>query len=196
MKQRLNAHLTSLITLKERGLRESTIKARKSYVSKLLGRLPTTVKSLESITTSDLYLVFSNHSWPSTGLLAARDFFELLYKNGITKVDFSTCVPNPKRPKTLPSVYSKDEVEKLLSSIDVNTSQGKRDYAFLMLATHMGLRSSDIVNLSLSDINYDTKTIDIVQVKTSNPVTIIIKKFLSNSLAIDKQSKFYFDMLK
>jgi site-specific recombinase XerD len=163
-----------LTTLAKRGLKDSTIKARKSYVGKLLGRIPQTVKSLEKITAADLYTVFSDYSWPSTGLVAARDFLAALYRSGVTKVDLSVCVPNPRRPRSLPSVYSESEVTRLLSSIDRSTILGKRDYAILMLASHMGLRSSDIVNLSFSDINYAAKTIDIVQVKTSNPVTLVM----------------------
>ena len=167
-----------LDALAHRGLRDSTIKTRRSYVGKLLDRIPATVKSLGKITTSDLYLVFSNYNWPLAGLSAARDFFNFLYKNEITKVDFSTCVPNPKRPRTLPSVYSEDEVTRLLSSIDLSTAFGK----LLMLASHMVLRSSDIVNLSLADINYSAKTIDIVQVKTLKPITLIMNKNIEDAI--------------
>ena len=171
-----------LVALAERGLRDSTIKARKSHVGKLLARIPKTVESLEKITTSDLSSVFSNYIWSSSGFLAARDFLNCVYNSGATKVDFSTCVPNPRRPRTLPSVYSEDEVAGLLSSIDSSTDLGKRDYAFLMLAAHMGLRSSDIVNLSLADINYSAKTIDIVQVKTLKPITLIMNKNVEDAI--------------
>jgi site-specific recombinase XerD len=171
-----------LEVLSRRGLRNTTIQARKSYVGKLLGRIPDTVKTIKKITAADLYTVFADYSWPSTGLVAARDFFSHLYKSGATKVDLSVCVPNPRRPRSLPSVYSEDEVAQLLSSIDRSTVLGKRDYAILILASHMGLRSSDIVNLSLTDINYATKTIDIVQVKTSNPVTLVMNRDIEDAI--------------
>ena len=171
-----------LCILEKRGLRESTIRGRKSYVGKLLSRIPTTVKSLEKITATDLCSVFVDYSWPLPGFLAARDFLGCLYKSGITKTDFSICVPNPRRPRPLPSVYSEDEVTKLLFSIDRSTALGKRDYAILMLASHMGLRSSDIVNLSSMDINYDAKTIDIIQVKTLNPITLVMNKDIEDAI--------------
>ena len=171
-----------LAALSKRGLRDTTIKARKSYIDKLLGRMPTSVKSLGKITADDLYTVFADYSWPSTGLVAARDFFGHLFKSGATKADFSVCVPNPQRPRSLPSVYSEEELARLLSSIDRGNILGKRDYAILMLASHLGLRSSDIVNLSLADINYAAKTISIVQVKTSNPVTLVMNSDIEDAI--------------
>ena len=175
----LNEHLD---VLEKRGLRDSTIKSRKPYIAKLLDRIPKTVKSLEKINATDLYSVFSEYNWPSTGLLAVRDFLRCLYKGGATKTDFSVCVPKPQRPKPLPSIYSEDEVTKLLASIDRSTALGKRDYAILMLASHTGLRSSDIINLSFGDINYTAKTINIVQIKTLRPITLVMNKDIEDAI--------------
>ena len=44
----------------------------------------------------------------------------------------------------------------------------KPDYAILLLAAHIGLRSSDIVSLTFKDINYTEKTIEIIQSKTEH----------------------------
>ena len=82
----------------------------------------------------------------------------------------------------MPSVYSRDEVSRLLSSVDRSTSMGKRDYAILLLAAKLGLRSSDIVNLKLRDIDYDKKTIDIIQVKTGKPLTLVLNADIEEAL--------------
>jgi site-specific recombinase XerD len=58
--------------------------------------------------------------------------------------------------------------------VDRGDAMGKRDYAVMMLAAHLGLRSSDIVNLSPDDIDRANKSIDIVQVKTESPVTFVM----------------------
>jgi integrase len=71
-------------------------------------------------------------------------------------------------------VYSGEEVERLLSSVDRTTDLGKRDYAILILAAHLGLRSSDIVGLSFNDIDYMAKTIKTVQTKTGRPLTLVM----------------------
>jgi site-specific recombinase XerD len=163
-----------LDALAKRGLRDSTIRSRRTYAGKLLGRIPATVLLPENITAADLHTAFANHVWPTVGYVAARDFLAFLYKNGLIKFDLSVCVPNPRRQRSLPSVYTENEVARLLASIDRSTVLGKRDYAILMLASHMGLRSSDIVNLSLTDIDYASGSIGIVQVKTAAPVTLVM----------------------
>jgi len=75
-----------------------------------------------------------------------------LFDNGITKTDLSACVPKLRRHEPLPSVYTGDEVARLLLSVDRTTDIGKRDYAIIILAAHLGLRSSDIVNLSFKRV--------------------------------------------
>jgi site-specific recombinase XerD len=160
--------------LAKRGFSKSTITTRERYVGQLLGRLPATVLSLQKLTAADLYSTFAQAEWPDVSFSTARCFLRFLFENGATKADMSACVPNPRRPKPLPSIYSGDEVSRLLSSIDRTTNMGRRDYAFIMLAAHLGLRSSDIVNLSFEDIDHDTETIEIVQVKTEQPIKLVM----------------------
>jgi len=140
----------------------------------MLSRLPETVLSLKTLSAADLYNVFTKHEWPSVGLLASRDMLSFLYEKNVTKTNLSECVPRPRRPRALPSVYSGDEVNRLLSTVDRSTGLGKRDYAVLILAAHLGLRSSDIVGLSFKDVDYKAKTIEIIQSKTERPVTLVM----------------------
>ena len=168
--------------LTKRGFRETTINSRKLYAGRLLARLPDTVLTLEKLTAADLYQVFTQYEWVSTGFVTARSFLIFLFENDVTKTDLSVCVPNPRRPRPLPSVYSKDEVSRLLSAVNRTTSIGKRDYAILMLATYLGLRSSDIVNLSLKDIDHAAKTIGVVQIKTARPLTLVMNSDLEDAI--------------
>jgi integrase len=50
----------------------------------------------------------------------------------------------------VPSAYPKEEVEKLLVSIDRGNPKGKRDYAIILMAARLGLRAQDICNLCLT----------------------------------------------
>lgn len=163
-----------LQSLAKRGFRETTIQGRRMYSGKLLSRLPETVLTLESLTAADLYRVFTQYEWPTTSYYAASSLLSFLHENRVTKENLSACVPKPTRPRALPSIYSGEEIERLLSSVDRDSNMGKRDYAILMIASHMGLRSSDIVNLSLTDINYIEKTVEITQIKTQRPVTLVM----------------------
>lgn len=72
----------------------------------------------------------------------------------------------PSGRKVLPALQE-EELESIISSIDRSTVGGKRNYAMLMLATCTGLRSIDIANLRLLDINWADLTIYLVQHKTS-----------------------------
>jgi site-specific recombinase XerD len=162
--------------LAKRGYRESTIINCKIYAGRLLGRLPETVLSVEDLSAADLYEVFTKHEWHSAGLAAARSFLSFLFETGGTKINLTACVPRPIRPRPLPSVYSGDEVKRLLSSVDRTTSLGKRDYAILVLAEDLGLCSSDIAGLSFKDVDYRAKTIEIIQVKTARPVKLVMNR--------------------
>jgi len=162
--------------LVKRGYKEKTVIDHKSYAERLLGRLPETVLSPKDLSAACLYEVFTKHEWHSSWLAATRNFLSFLFENGDTKTNLSACVPRPAHPKPLPSVYSGDEVKRLLSSVDRTTSLGKRDYAVLVLAAYLGLRSSDIAGLSFKDIDYKAKTIDIIQFKTARPLKLVMNK--------------------
>ena len=161
-------------SLEKRGFSKSTITTRSRYAGRLLERLGGTVSSLENLSAADLYGIFTQYQWPFVTFPTAKSLLVFLFENGITKADLSVCVPKPRRPEPLPSVYTGEEVARLLSSVDRTTGTGKRDYAIIILAAHLGLRSSDIVNLSFKDIDRKAKTIGITQVKTSRPITLVM----------------------
>ncbi len=59
-----------------------------------------------------------------------------------------------------------DDVAAVLGVIDRDTPKGKRDYAMILLAAVLGLRSIDIVTLCLDEINWATGEIVLKQTKT------------------------------
>ena len=59
----------------------------------------------------------------------------------------------PKTMRHLPKVISEQEVEKLLEAADTRSSYGLRDRAMLETIYATGLRVSELVNLSLAEIN-------------------------------------------
>ena len=171
-----------LESLVKRGYKRNTLITRKRYAERLLSRVPETILSLEELSAINLYDAFTKYEWPSVSLSTARSFLSFLFEIGVTKTNLSVCVPRPIRPRSLPSVYSGDEVNRLLSSVDRTSSLGKRDYAILLLASHVGLRSSDIVGLSFNDIDSMTKTIGIIQVKTARPVKLVMNREVEEAI--------------
>lgn len=95
-----------------------------------------------------------------------RNFMSFLSENGYVKADYSTIVPHFSKPYILPSVYTEDEIRRIENAVDKNTDVGKRDYAMLLLASRMGMRSGDIVRLRLRDVASPENGINIIQQKT------------------------------
>ena len=103
-----------------------------------------------------------------------RRIVNWLYDNN--KIDFDGHSLFPRivgqSRSNLISYYDNDEIEKLLNCVDITTSIGKRDYLILSILVYLGLRISDVVDLKLSDINWNLNTISIVQQKTQNTLTL------------------------
>lgn len=74
--------------------------------------------------------------------------------------------------KKLPSHYTPEEVMCIEKSIDRKYAIGKRDYAIILLATRLGLRSSDIRLLQFSNIDWDNNVITLEQFKTEEPIEL------------------------
>ncbi|WP_049895991.1 tyrosine-type recombinase/integrase [Oribacterium sp. NK2B42] len=85
--------------------------------------------------------------------------------------DYSTLVPHYRKPYVIPSVYSIEEIRRIEEIIDTSTLLGKRDYAMILLASRMGMRSGDIVKLKIKDVE-NRSSIDILQEKTRHMLHI------------------------
>jgi integrase len=68
-------------------------------------------------------------------------------------------------------MYSEEEVQKVLSSVDRSSAIGKRDYLILILAAEYGWRNGDIRHFRLEQINWDKNEICFYQDKTDVPVS-------------------------
>jgi len=79
-------------------------------------------------------------------------------------------------------MYSKDEVEKLIASVDRGSSIGKRNYAIILLAARLGLRSSDISNLKFENILWEQNTIGFVQYKTEKEIELPLLPEVGNAI--------------
>lgn len=84
--------------------------------------------------------------------------------------------------KKVYGILSQEEKKSLLDVID-DSSTGKRDKAFIMLAMDCGLRSSDICHLKLNEIDWRTSSVRIVQQKTQNGLSVPFSTDTGNALA-------------
>jgi integrase/recombinase XerD len=102
-----------------------------------------------------------------------RTFLRFLYQAGYHARDLSGSVPRIRSwyYERVPPVWPADSVQRLLAAVDRGSPTGKRDYAILLLAARLGMRTADIRALTLSALQWDTKTITYAQQKTRRTVT-------------------------
>lgn len=101
-----------------------------------------------------------------------RMFLKFLNMNDLVDADYSTLVPHYKKATIIPVTYSENEVLRFETAINRTTATGKRDYAMLLLATRLGMRSGDISKLSLDELDFEQDTIHLIQEKTSQPLDL------------------------
>ena len=107
-------------------------------------------------------------------LTSIRQFLIYLHETGRTEANSSLIVPNYGAPSTqkVPSFYTREEIERLLGAMDRADSKGKRDYAMILIASRLGLRSSDICQLKFSELDWKQNRILLKQKKTGAPLEL------------------------
>lgn len=87
---------------------------------------------------------------------ALRSFLSYARYNGDITSDLAAAVPIVAnwRLSSIPRAISRDDVARLLTSIDRQTPMGRRDYAMILMLARLGLRSSEVITLELDDIDW------------------------------------------
>ena len=91
-----------------------------------------------------------------------RSFFKYLKKLNIIDSNPMILISNPKIEKKLPKVIYYNELEEIMKTPDLNTPLGVRDSLILELLYSTGVRVSELVNIKISDINFNKKEIRIL----------------------------------
>jgi len=177
----LQTSIKSYIVFKSETLSKARVQAIKLY----LERFSTYISSIDKIKTlKDLESKYINkfiescsiytHNTYYATVICLRHYLIYLENNNLLIHPLSTSLPKiaKRRNRTFPHAFSKEETQKLLQSIKYNNSKERRDYAMLLLAARLGLRSSDIVNLKFENINWEKSEISLVQQKTKKALTL------------------------
>ncbi len=96
--------------------------------------------------------------------IALRSFLRYLRFRGDIVLDLAAAVPTvPNWSMTgIPRAISADHVRAVLDGCRRDTAVGCRDYAILMLLARLGLRSGEIVALTLDSIDWDIGSLTVV----------------------------------
>lgn len=113
-----------------------------------------------------------------------RRFLGYMHEEHITGTDLSLPLTGirPKRHEKVPSYYDRNEIMRIEGAVDRASALGKRDYAIILLASRLGLRSSDISRLMFSNLDWDANRINIVQYKTKKPLTLPLLSDVGNAI--------------
>ena len=88
-------------------------------------------------------------------LVAVRGLHRFLADEGMAPTDPSADVEAPRVPQGLPKALAEDEVERLLAAVVGDDAVARRDRAMLEVLYGTGLRISELVGLSLGDVDLD-----------------------------------------
>ncbi|MGH8548780.1 MAG: site-specific tyrosine recombinase XerD [Methylococcales bacterium] len=151
----------------ENGLSEHTLKA---YASDLvLFSRWLDPKSLQSAGAEDIsnYLALKFRAGCSARsgarhLSSLRRFFAHLVEKGLLTANPCTNIDSPHIGRLLPASLSEDDVEKLLTAPDTSTAKGYRDRTMLELLYATGLRVTELVTLTLAQLNFRQGVVRVV----------------------------------
>ena len=143
-----------------KGLSENSIAAYAADLRSFLDFLQDKAVELDEATdqTLFLYLMFLRRAG-LTGrslarrLSALRGFFAYAAEERLLPADPARFLENPKLPRTLPDVLSREEVSAILSQPDTATKLGFRDRTILEVLYGAGLRVSECVGLRPLDFD-------------------------------------------
>lgn len=91
-----------------------------------------------------------------------KAFFKYLIIEDYIKVNPTELIESPKIGIKIPNVLSIQEIDKIISAVDLSHPQGKRNRAIVEVLYSCGLRVSELINLKLSNINFNEEYIKVI----------------------------------
>lgn len=152
----------------EKGLSSNTIEAYLDDLNKLFGFMAIESLSYQQISYADLQQFIAQLS--DLGISARslariisgiKSFYRFLILEDYMRNDPTELLESPKIGMKLPEVLTLDEVNSILSTIDLSSPTGQRNRAMLEVLYSCGLRVSELINLKYSDVYFDEEFIKV-----------------------------------
>lgn len=143
----------------EKNMTSNTVEAYTDDVGKLLlylkdaGLLPESVK-LENLEhfAAGLHDIGITPRSQARILSGVRSFYKFLLMDRRIDALPTELLPSPKIGEHLPEVLSVEEIDRIISGIDLSEKEGQRNRAIIEMLYSCGLRVSELCNLLISDI--------------------------------------------
>lgn len=110
---------------------------------------------------------------------ALRTFFKYLQDKGIIEVNNILYINMPKFEKSLPTVLTKEDIDKMRNAIDISNIIGIRNRLIIELLYSSGMRSGELIDLSESMIDFKNREINVIGKGNKERIT-----FFSNNAKI------------
>jgi integrase/recombinase XerD len=155
----------------EKGLSANSVEAYSRDIEKLeqyADSLPAQLKP-DAFTLDDLrnFIMWVNGlgmlpSSQARVLSGIKSFYKYLLIEDIIKNDPAELLESPKKQRKLPTVLSYQDIESLLSAIDLSKPEGQRNKAILEVLYSCGLRVSELTELKLSNLYLDIEFVKVL----------------------------------
>lgn len=153
----------------ERSLADNSIQSYLRDINKLANYCRDIKKNEKSVTTKDIrnfisHLVSEKISPRSQARVISgiKAFYKYLILEDYITDDPTLLIENPKIGLKLPEVLSVEEIELIISSIDLSKKQGQRNKAIIETLYSCGLRVTELINLKISNINFNDEYIKVI----------------------------------
>jgi len=199
----LAAYLSFIV--KHRGVSSSAYRQNRKALQEFLDYLENRTISLKGVQVKDLddfirkaAALYMSKSYLKTRTTAIRGFFRYLFGEGWLSRDLSRAVESPRiyRDATVPPHFTWEELGQLLASIKGEDPFALRDRAMLGLLCVYGLRSEEVVSLTLDDIDWTHKVLRIQNRKNGSslalPLLPVVEAVLSQYIRKGRPSHVVF----
>lgn len=146
----------------EKGRSRATIDAYRRDIAVLFKWMSEHSKHIESIAEADLELFCNERHQKSRSansvarsIASLRGLFRFLVEEGYIQSDPSARLKSGRRGRTLPKPLAENDIVRLIDSIGSATPVDLRDRALLELLYDTGARVSEVVGISMGDLDFD-----------------------------------------
>ncbi|WP_461613350.1 site-specific tyrosine recombinase XerD [Clostridium sp. Marseille-QA1073] len=192
--------------LQFKNLSYNTIDAYKRDLTNFIDFLKSRDEELNTITT-DVIILYAQklqkegkaNTSVIRNIISIRNFYKYLLINKIVDEDPTLAYELPKNKKEIPKILTVEEVDKFLLQPDLSTAKGIRDKAMLEVMYATGIKVSELLGLTIYDINLKLLYIKIRSKDEDEriiPLGRTACKYLSQYLEVrDQFNKYNFDLL-
>lgn len=146
----------------EKSLSKNTLDAYLTDLDKLLSFLLLEGIGITDVTLNDLQRFAAGlhdigiHARSQARIISGiKSFFHFLIMADYIEADPSELLEGPKIGFKLPEVLTVEEIDTIISAVDLSKNEGQRNRAILETLYSCGLRVSELTNLKLSDLYFD-----------------------------------------